>query len=604
MSSSSFLKKCPKSGRVIGISPSIPGGRLMLPLLGFFALVWVVLRTGSKPSRLSYPCQQTAAPLATWFVSWLVGGVASVKLLRMGRMHLRGGRLVAALMAFCGCIGVLIVVQSGPSGQAFAQNGAWTGLFTPKDAVNSPIGVARGIHPGRVSWIRDSLAVKFSGSGNWTAEQNFDNARLDNMLRRLVMSISDKPSLKKSWDTLFQINNKSRNRGDRGYKAGEKIAIKINLNNGGSSTLIDQTPQMVRALLAELVDSLGVAQSDILVFDAMRLNAAGAVRSACVGRFPNVRYNNISHPAGDWADTLKYSNNSIDPTARQIPRWVAQADYMINLAILKRHAKPEQSWTDPVGQTGITVTAKNHCGTTRNCGALHGYFRDWYTGDKKYNVLVDMMSSNLLAGKTVLYLVDGLLTGSQWGSGPVKWKMTPFNGNYPASLFASQDQVAMESVALDFLSAEMRLTANADNFLHEAAQIGSPPSGTNYVNKGSNTSMGVHEHWNNPVDKKYSRDLGTGKGIELFKVPLTGPTSSVEASANQMQALEFSFEPGSIIVVTSKSALVSAEIFNASGQQLASNALSGNTARIRMPGSGMGAYVRVRTMDGTVTRRL
>ncbi len=29
------------------------------------------------------------------------------------------------------------------------------------------------------------------------------------------------------------------------------------------------------------------------------------------------------------------------------------------------------------------------------------------------------------------------------------------------------------------------------------------------------TSLGVHEHWNNPVDKQYSRNLGTSEGIEL-----------------------------------------------------------------------------------------
>jgi hypothetical protein len=29
----------------------------------------------------------------------------------------------------------------------------------------------------------------------------------------------------------------------------------------------------------------------------------------------------------------------------------------------------------------------------------------------------------------------------------------------------------------------------------------------------------VHEHWNNAVDKKYSRNLGKEKGIELY----TGP---------------------------------------------------------------------------------
>ena len=30
------------------------------------------------------------------------------------------------------------------------------------------------------------------------------------------------------------------------------------------------------------------------------------------------------------------------------------------------------------------------------------------------------------------------------------------------------------------------------------------------------TSLGVHEHWNDPVNKQYSRNLNTGAGIELI----------------------------------------------------------------------------------------
>jgi len=37
----------------------------------------------------------------------------------------------------------------------------------------------------------------------------------------------------------------------------------------------------------------------------------------------------------------------------------------------------------------------------------------------------------------------------------------------------------------------------ADNFLHEAANIGNPPSGIVYIGKEQG-SLGVHEHWNNP----------------------------------------------------------------------------------------------------------
>ena len=60
-------------------------------------------------------------------------------------------------------------------------------------------------------------------------------------------------------------------------------------------------------------------------------------------------------------------------------------------------------------------------------------------------------------------------------------------------------------------------------YLHEAALAASPPSGTFYDPDHPTpvkrlTSLGVHEHWNNPQDKKYSRNLGTGNGIELVAV--------------------------------------------------------------------------------------
>ena len=59
---------------------------------------------------------------------------------------------------------------------------------------------------------------------------------------------------------------------------------------------------------------------------------------------------------------------------------------------------------------------------------------------------------------------------------------------------------------------------NPDNYLHEAALANKPPSGTTYDPEGDGTalqSLGVHEHWNSPKEMKYSRNLGTGRGIEL-----------------------------------------------------------------------------------------
>ena len=54
--------------------------------------------------------------------------------------------------------------------------------------------------------------------------------------------------------------------------------------------------------------------------------------------------------------------------------------------------------------------------------------------------------------------------------------------------------------------------------MKEAAQADSPPSGTFYDPDGDGIglqSLGVHERWNNAIDRQYSRNLGTGSGIEL-----------------------------------------------------------------------------------------
>jgi len=63
-----------------------------------------------------------------------------------------------------------------------------------------------------------------------------------------------------------------------------------------------------------------------------------------------------------------------------------------------------------------------------------------------------------------------------------------------------------------------------DNYLHEGAQAGSPPSGSFYdpgVTGNRLTTLGVHEHWNNATNRLYSRNLGSSEGIELL--PAGGP---------------------------------------------------------------------------------
>jgi hypothetical protein len=140
-----------------------------------------------------------------------------------------------------------------------------------------------------------------------------------------------------------------------------------------------------------------------------------------------------------------------------------------------------------------------------------------------YNPLVDLMGHKDLGGKTILHLIEGFYAAPHQSVPAQKWQSPPFNGHWTASLFVSQDPVAIESVAVDFFAAEKtatRMVGAVDNYLHEAALANRPPSGTRYDPESDGTtlqSLGVHEHWNSPEKKQYSRNLGTGKGIELLK---------------------------------------------------------------------------------------
>ena len=88
-----------------------------------------------------------------------------------------------------------------------------------------------------------------------------------------------------------------------------------------------------------------------------------------------------------------------------------------------------------------------------------------------YRGIVDLMGHPALGGKTLLCLVDGLFGGYFWDSHPQKWKMAPFNTNWPSSLFVSQDPVAIDSVCYDFLLNEW------PNVVNNGSQPGQRASG-------------------------------------------------------------------------------------------------------------------------------
>ena len=422
------------------------------------------------------------------------------------------------------------------------QSGGIPEPFRPSEEANHPVGVGQGIHPGRVAWVRDANATSWDGvTGHWWDDAYTNQAVVHQMTSRLLLKLAGAKNGGQAWDSLFRSFNNSHNSG----RSGERIAIKVNCNQDRSpewgtadSSLASQngrpprpvpnglpSPHAVVALVTELIEVAKVRGGDIMIYDATGIRNVGEPIRARIRANSNPEFQAVKFlvgtdyqlggrmsPTPDLQNPIRFANAEL-PTAF-LPKQVTEATYMINMALLRPH-----------GMAGVTLTAKNHFGSVHfpNGGGwsprtLHGsVLRTQPRGS--YNALVDLIGHRHLGGKTMLYVLDGLYTAEHNEGSVMKW--ASFGDQWASSMLVSQDPVAIDSVALDLLRSEPHATqvrGNADNYLHEAAQAAKAPSGTIYNpdGRGALASLGVHEHWNNATDRKYSRNLGRREGIELL----------------------------------------------------------------------------------------
>ncbi len=540
---------CPRTGKITGVKYSKEKTPWLWIVLGLAAVFWVLIRVVPKPSRAAYPCQRVAQPLAASFIAWVLGMAGSAMLIRKGRQLVKGQRYVGGGITLILATLICFVTLSDTRMAA-----ASTGEFVPSDPANTPVGEGKGIHPGRVVWVYDDQLCDQGGtSGWWWEDHRTDPEVARSMMSRALLNLTGISDPEASWDALFKHFNRERYQlDDTGYGAGDKIAIKINnifsrSYQWTSSQDNRPCPQMVHALLWQLVHLAGVPEEDITLYDCIFYHG-DPVYQYCHSDFPGVRW-----AEGDATDRPGYeSGPGADPGTREkvvpdpecvvhygdpdlvpgsgtvcLPTVVSEARYLIDIALPRPH-----------DLAGVTLCAKNFFGSVYH-PTLYQYYHGWHPEFMhqsvaardfsesipmrpmgSYNALVDLLGHSDLGGKVLLFMAEAVRYRY--------WSAPPFDGGPASSLFMSQDGVAIESVLLDFLRSEGAVpSGTADNYLHEAARADDPPSGTVYdpENDGIRlASLGVHEHWNNPADKQYSRNLATGEGIELIQI--TDNTSS------------------------------------------------------------------------------
>jgi len=577
-----------KFKRLIG---SISATKIAFIIIGIGATIWFLIRVIPKPSRASYPCMKASAPIMSAFVIYLIGLASTVYIFKekKGRLFLLKGVLA-----------LVFVVSLLISFEYSTPNSTFTIVDPSYFKPNAPMGVAQGLFPGRVAWIYNPDATNKNMTNKaydyWFLDQNCNQISVDSMLTAGIRRMGGRKNIGEAWDGVFKYFNQTHGKGNVGYTPGEKFAIKINLTNSCCSSVgtaaMDAAPQMVLGILKQLVEVVKVPQSDIWIGDNYRL-FRDDYWDKCHSVYPNVHYvdgtgrNGREQTKPSAEQILKFSDGKFTSS---LPQHYLDASYLINMPCLKSH---------DVG--GITLAAKNHQGSflneadlPQNQSAINMHYALPGVNGKvnQYRHLVDYMGHEQLGGKTLLYIVDGLWAGRNWDGVVEKWQMSPFNNDYPSSIFVSQDAVAIESVCFDFLLTEYATKSaslkypymtGVDDYMKQAADPANWPAGIQYDPEGDGTllkSLGVYEHWNNPNEMKYSRNLHTGNGIELVKFASTSRDvyQSELTGTESIKAVDYIIYPNpfaeSIRIDVSNNQALNLNVYNLQGQTVFSTPMN------------------------------
>jgi hypothetical protein len=297
-----------------------------------------------------------------------------------------------------------------------------------------------------------------------------------------------------------------------------------------------------------------------------------------------------SPPVTDFTNYTVGTGYSVD----HVPDCWDNAAYVINLAQFKTHARNGVSLAGKsyIGSLRTVTNSFNlHKGLMNNSDASTG--RDTYG---IYRSLVDLSGHRKLGGNVILNVTDGLYCGYDWSniSPPLRWYSLPKHTDpndgqlkywWSSSIFTSVDPVAIDSLGLDLWKIERYASfgmgggksitdisgahnstnaacnptrTGVEDYLLEMAMADNPLSHTWYMPDGINRlkSLGTFETlnitgnitspyysnlttWQNFVSdttlvtRKYSRNLGSGPGVELIMAdsananPLSGAQQQI-----------------------------------------------------------------------------
>ncbi len=495
-------------------------------LAGIICFLWFVIRVLPAPHRSQYPCQQMAMPIAFGYIAFWSAMVYGL----VQWMH----HMKTKTASFTPLLLIIVLLVTSISGIGFAGSyQSFEAVYEPWNPIaNLPMGTGTGIFSGRVVWTWNPDATEEDLTGYWWQDHNNNPSIVSSMMSEGLQALTNTSSDEAAWHQLFTFFNEQHEKGTIGYQPGEKIAIKVNLNNCWNpvdniddyvkkDNERDAHPLVVKTILSQLVNTAGVAPEDITVYDSSR-PMPNWFYEPLAEKYPTVHYvdKRGEAPGRSAAQASNVTIHFADGLVRTLPNCVAEASYLINMPLLKQH---------PINH-GVTLSGKNMFGTfLEPVMELHPYHR---SGQIMGNAApqTDLLAHEEIGQKTLLYLGDGLYATLRDHRTITRFSMYPFNDDWTNSLFFSQDPVAIDSVMYDFLHTEGPIPLEgSQNYVHQAAEplpdTYDPEADGTYLSE----SLGVHEHWNTntSIFSPY-RYLGSeGSGIDFVAVGESHSTQDI-----------------------------------------------------------------------------
>jgi hypothetical protein len=454
-------------------------------LYSIVCLVWFLIRTGRKPSRIAYPCQKAAATqslMALAAIPYAAKSLAEALAQRLWPSLLKQitlGLFVAGLAFLLSLAFDKLQEMRSRHRLELLRVSLSAESATTVNADAAPAALAS---PHRVVMVHDSAASSWhkQSADYWNM---IDQAVVDEMVYSGLKGLTGTSSVSEAWRVLIPS-----------YQPHQKIAIKVNNNNvGGSSNcgpdVYNRTDSNSRdsnaiiepanALAKSLLEAFGssISANDIWVYESYRCfykstfmdRAIDGIQFFNAVNDPDMpaEINTIGFSGIGAGSTITFR---FDPALTlALNDVVVNADYLINMPIVRKHGAP--TW-----QGSATLSFKNNFGSIEPSGGTT-FDAEFHQArfNRTNNCLVDIWNSANIKNKTVLILGDAIIGSAGLNYLPPELWTNRFPlETTPEILFFAVDPVAADSVMADLLLWE-RGSEDVDatrNYMLEAMDLG------------------------------------------------------------------------------------------------------------------------------------